>query len=295
MDTLKDRIIIVTGAGNGIGKEHALLMASEGAKVVVNDLGGSVGGGGSSNIAAEVVAEIEAAGGTAIANTDDIATTPGAERLIRQAVDAFGGLDVLINNAGILRDRSIVKLSDDDWDSVIRVHLRGHFCPLRAAAQYWKDEAAAGRTRKAAVVNTSSTSGLKGNFGQSNYGAAKAGIGALTIIADLELYKSGVRVNAIAPGARTRMTENLFPNMQATEGTFDDHSPANISPLVAYLSTENATEHGRVYFVSGGRVCLFQPWHIKAQIKKEGRWTVEELTKEMRTLDLELIPSLQIS
>jgi len=291
MGHLDGRIVVVTGAGNGIGREHALLMASEGASVVVNDLGVSRSGEGREESAATaVVDEILAAGGAAVANHSDVASTEGADELVQQAIDTFGGLDVLVNNAGILRDRMIATMSDDEWDAVIRVHLRGHFGPLRAAARYWRAEAKADRPRKASVINTSSTSGLRGRAGQSNYGSAKAAIAALTVIADQELQRSGGRVNAIAPGARTRMTEELFP-MIPEDGAFDAYSPANISPLVAYLATEGAPEHGRVYYVHGGYVGLMQPWHVVGTIEKDGRWDLDELAQRMRELDVDLEPA----
>jgi NAD(P)-dependent dehydrogenase (short-subunit alcohol dehydrogenase family) len=291
MGHLDGRIVVITGAGNGIGREHALLMAREGARVVVNDLGSSVSGEGNDESAASaVVDEIRAAGGEAVANHGDVATAEGAQSLVDQAIETYGALDVLVNNAGILRDRMVVNMTDDDWDDVIRVHLRGHFCPLRAAGGYWRAEAKADRTRKASVINTSSTSGLRGRVGQSNYGSAKAAIASMTIIADQELAKSGVRVNAIAPGARTRMTDSMMP-APTDDGTFDRYSPANISPLVAYLATADAPEHGRVYFVHGAYVGLLQPWHVVGTIEQDDRWDVGELATRMRELDIELAPS----
>ena len=208
MGALDGRVAVITGSGRGIGREHALLFAAEGAKVVVNDLGGSVDGSGDDRTAAQqVVDEITAAGGQAVANGDDVTDWDGGKRLIDSAIEAFGDLHVLINNAGILRDRVLVNMSEEEWDSVIHVHLKGHFVPTRHAAAYWREQTKAGREIKAAVVNTSSTSGLLGNPGQSNYGAAKAGIGAFTTIIAEEISRYGVRVNAIAPAARTRMTE----------------------------------------------------------------------------------------
>ena len=209
MGALDGRVAVITGAGRGIGREHALLFAAEGAKVVVNDLGGSVDGSGDDRSAAEqVVAEIEAAGGQAVANDDDVADWEGGKRLIEAAIETFGDLHVLVNNAGILRDRVLINMTEQEWDSVIHVHLKGHFVPTRHAAAYWREQTKAGQPVHAAVVNTSSTSGLLGNPGQTNYGAAKAGIAAFTVIAAEELARYGVRVNAIAPAARTRMTES---------------------------------------------------------------------------------------
>src|SRR5438067_7675915 len=245
MGALDGRVAIITGAGRGIGREHALLFASEGAKVIVNDLGGGMDGSGDDRTPAEqVVDEIKAMGGEAIANADNVADWEGGQRLINSAIEAFGELHVLVNNAGILRDRVLVNMTEEEWDDVIRVHLKGHFIPTRWAAAYWREQSKAGTPVKAAVVNTSSTSGLIGNAGQANYGAAKAGIGAFTIIAAQELIRYGVRSNAIAPAARTRLTEatpGLGDVVQPPKepDAFDVWDPANISPLVAYLATEN--------------------------------------------------------
>ncbi len=290
MGALDGRIAIITGAGRGIGREHALLFASEGAKVVVNDLGGAVDGSGDDRSQAQrVVDEILKAGGEAVANTDDVTDWEGGKRLVDAAVESFGGLDVLINNAGILRDRVLVNMSEADWDSVVHVHLKGHFVPTRHAAAYWRERTKAGNEVRAAVVNTSSTSGLLGNPGQSNYGAAKAGIAAFTTIAADELVRYGVRVNAIAPAARTRMTEQTpglsdIVQAPADASVFDSWDPANVSPLVAYLATEGCTASGKVFFVQGGEVRLFQPWTMTDTIEKDGRWTVPELQAEMHRL-----------
>jgi len=290
MGALEGRVAIITGAGRGIGREHALLFAAEGAKVVVNDLGGAPDGSGVDTSSAQlVVDEITAAGGQAVANSDDITDWEGGKRLIDTAVDAFGGLHVLVNNAGILRDRVLVNMSEEDWDSVIKVHLKGHFVPLRHAAAYWRQLTKDGVEVKASVINTSSTSGLLGNPGQSNYGTAKAGIGALTIIAAEELGRYGIRVNAIAPAARTRLTEQtpgLSEIVQAPSdaSVFDSWDPSNVSPLVAYLATEDATETGQVFLVQGGQVRLFKPWTMTHTLEKHGRWTVAELQTEMYRL-----------
>jgi NAD(P)-dependent dehydrogenase (short-subunit alcohol dehydrogenase family) len=290
MGALDGRIAIITGAGRGIGREHALLFASEGAKVVVNDLGGSVDGSGDDRSAAQQVAdEIVAAGGEAVANADDITDWEGGKRLVDTAVEAFGDLHVLVNNAGILRDRVLVTMSEAEWDSVIHVHLKGHFVPTRHAAAYWREQTKAGIEVKASVINTSSTSGLLGNPGQSNYGAAKAGIAAFTTIAADELVRYGVRVNAIAPAARTRMTEQtpgLLEIVQAPAdaSVFDSWAPGNVSPLVAYLATESCPATGRVYYVRGGQVRLFQPWTMTESIDKDDRWTVAELQAEMHRI-----------
>ena len=290
MGALDGRVAVITGAGRGIGREHALLFASEGAKVVVNDVGSAMDGSGDDRTPAEqVVAEIADLGGEAVANTDDVADWDGGKRLIDAAIEAFGDLHVLINNAGILRDRVLVNMTEAEWDSVVHVHLKGHFVPTRHAAAYWRARTKEGHEVKAAVVNTSSTSGLLGNPGQSNYGAAKAGIGAFTVIVAQELIRYGVRVNAIAPAARTRMTEST-PGLSdivvppANGNQFDLWDPANVSPLVAYLSTEDCTANGRVFFVQGGAVQTFQNWTLTDRIERADRWTVDELRREMPRL-----------
>jgi len=280
MGALDGRIAIITGAGRGIGREYALLFAAEGAKVVVNDLG---------DAAQEVVDEITAAGGEAVANNDDVADWEGGKRLIDSAISTYGDLHVLVNNAGILRDRVLVNMSEDEWDAVIHVHLKGHFVPTRHAAAYWREQTKAGTEVKASVINTSSTSGLLGNPGQTNYGAAKAGIAAFTTIAATELSRYGVRVNALTPNARTRMTTEtpgLADLVAAPEdaGTFDAWDPANIAPLVAYLATEDCPATGKVYFILGGQVRLFQPWTLTDTLEKDDRWTVAELQAEMHKL-----------
>jgi NAD(P)-dependent dehydrogenase (short-subunit alcohol dehydrogenase family) len=290
MGALDGRVAIITGAGRGIGREHALLFAAEGAKVVVNDLGGAIDGSGDDRTPAEqVVDEIKDMGGEAISNADNVADWEGSQRLINSAVEAFGDLHVLVNNAGILRDRVLVNMTEEEWDAVIHVHLKGHFAPTRWAAAYWREQAKAGKEVKASVINTSSTSGLLGNPGQTNYGAAKAGIAAFTVIAAQELIRYGVRSNAIAPAARTRMTEStpglgdvVKPPTEAD--VFDIWDPANVSPLVAYLATENCPANGKVFFVQGGKVQKFQPWTLSESIDKQDRWTVAELETEMKTL-----------
>ncbi|MFR9773745.1 SDR family oxidoreductase [Nocardia sp. SC052] len=285
MGALDGRVAVITGAGRGIGREHALLFAAEGARVVVNDLGGDeAGAGADTSPAQEVVDAIRAAGGEAIANHDDVADWDGARRLVQSAVDTFGDLHVLVNNAGILRDRMLVNMTEDDWDDVVRVHLKGHFAPTRWAAVYWRDQAKSGRRVNASIINTSSTSGLFGNIGQSNYGAAKSGIASMTIINQMELGRYGVRVNAIAPAARTRLTMTIpgAPTAQPTvdPNDFDAGDPANISPFVAYLATEKCPIEGRIFFVRGGRVSLFQPWAIVDDIEHETMWTVSELENQ---------------
>ena len=275
MGALDGRVAVITGAGRGLGREHALLFAQEGAAVVVNDLGGAADGSGSDQTAAEqVVAEIKAAGGSAVANADDVTDADGAQRMIDQAIEEFGALHILVNNAGILRDRTIVNMTDAEWDDVIKVHLRGHFMPTRAAARYWREQSKAGVNLSPSLINTSSTSGLYNNPGQGNYGAAKTGIATLTIIAQQELERYGVKANAIAPAARTRLTLSVpgatEEGMTAPEGEFDAMHPGNVSPFVAYLATADCPIKGRVFFVVGGEVHLFQPFAIVDVIKKDG-------------------------
>jgi NAD(P)-dependent dehydrogenase (short-subunit alcohol dehydrogenase family) len=290
MGALEGRVAIITGAGRGLGREHALLFAAEGAKVVVNDLGGAMDGTGDDRTPAQqVVDEIKTMGGEAVANADNVADWEGGQRLITSAVEAFGDLHVLINNAGILRDRVVVNMSEEEWDSVIAVHLKGHFVPLRFAATYWREQTKAGKTVNASVVNTSSTSGLLGNPGQTNYGAAKAGIGAMTIIAAQELVRYGVRVNGIAPAARTRLTEatpGLGDIIKPPDdpARFDDWDPANVSPLVAWLATETCPANGKMFFVQGGTVKLMTGWTMGDGVERNDRWTLAELDKELRPL-----------
>jgi NAD(P)-dependent dehydrogenase (short-subunit alcohol dehydrogenase family) len=277
----QDRVAIVTGAGRGIGREHALLLASEGASVVVNDLGGGTDGSGTdAGPAAEVAAEIRGAGGVAVANTDDVSDWEGAARLVAQAVDEFGRLDVLINNAGILRDRMLVNLSEDEWDVVMRVNAKGHVAPLRHAAAHWRARAKAGEKVRASVVNTSSPSGLFANVGQSNYGAAKTAVAGLTMIAAKELAPYGVRVNAIAPAARTRLTGAVSGGDGDRESTeFDAMDPGNVSPWVAYLASEECSISGRCFVVYGGSIVLVEPWHATASLVTDGRWSLDELVQ----------------
>ena len=290
MGALDGRVAIITGAGRGIGREHALLFAAEGARVVVNDFGGALDGSTTTaSPAEEVVAEIKAMGGEAVANHDNVADWEGGARLIQGAVDSFGDLHVLVNNAGILRDRVLVNLSEDDWDSVINVHLKGHFVPTRHAATYWREQAKAGQTVKASIISTSSTSGLLGNVGQTNYGAAKAGIAAFTMIIAEELGRYGVRANAIVPAARTRMTEST-PGLidvvvkPSDAAVFDIWDPANISPLVATLAMEDCAATGQVFFIQGGTVRKFQNWTMTETLEKNDRWTVSELAEELPKL-----------
>jgi len=287
MGALDGRVAIITGAGRGLGREHALLFAAEGAKVVVNDLGGDIDGSGEDRAPAQlVVDEIKKMGGEAVANVDSVSDWEGAQRLVNTAVETFGDLHVLVNNAGILRDRVLVNMTEQEWDAVISVHLKGHFCPTRFAANYWREQSKAGKEVKGAIVNTSSTSGLLGNPGQANYGAAKAGIASFSNIAAMELGRYGVRSNTIAPAARTRLTEQTPGLEDAVKkpddpGAFDTWDPANVSPLVGYLATENCPFTGTTFFVQGGVVRLFQPWTMTETIDKGDRWTVAELENEM--------------
>ncbi|WP_151479266.1 SDR family oxidoreductase [Streptomyces albicerus] len=273
------RVVIVTGAGRGLGRTHALAFAAEGARVVVNDLGvGLDGSPGPDSPARQVVEEITAVGGEAVAHGGDIATTEGAASLVRTAVDAFGRLDTLVNNAGFLRDRMLVNLDEDDWDAVMRVHLKGHFLPLKHAAAHWRAEAKAGRTPQARVVNTSSGAGLSGSVGQGNYSAAKAGIVGLTLVAAAEMARYGVQVNAIAPAARTRMTEATFADTMAAPGSgFDAMAPENVSPLVVWLgSAASAGVTGRVFEADGGRITVMEGWRPGPSVDKGARWTPYE-------------------
>lgn len=276
------RVAIVTGAGRGIGRGEAIELARQGAKVVVNDLGAEVdGSGGSIGPAGEVVEEIRNFGGEAIANGEDVSDWEGAGRLIQSAISSFGRLDILVNNAGILRDRMLVNMTIDEWDDVIRVHLRGTFCPTRWAAGYWRDQSKSGESVDARIINTSSSSGIYGNVGQTNYGAAKAGIASFTVIAAKELARYGVTVNALAPGALTRMTENLIRARGGDEQApdkFDERSPDNIAPIVAWLASPDAAGvTGRVFNVAGGRISVAEGWHAGPLADKGDRWDPAEL------------------
>ncbi|MFD9424853.1 MULTISPECIES: SDR family oxidoreductase [unclassified Streptomyces] len=293
------RVVAVTGAGRGLGRAHALAFAAEGAKVVVNDLGvgltgdgggngsgagsgsgggsgAGVGGQGGTGPAREVVDEIVAAGGEAVAHRGDIATTDGASSLVTTALEAFGRLDTLVNNAGFLRDRMLVNLDEDDWDAVLRVHLKGHFLPLKHAAAHWRSEARAGRTPVARVINTSSGAGLLGSVGQGNYAAAKAGILGLTLVAAEELRRYGVQVNALAPAARTRMTEQTFAETMAAPGpgAFDAMAPENVSPLVVWLgSAASDGVTGRVFEAEAGRITVMEGWRPGPTADRGARWS----------------------
>jgi NAD(P)-dependent dehydrogenase (short-subunit alcohol dehydrogenase family) len=273
------RVVVVTGAGRGLGRAHALAFAAEGARLVVNDLGvGLDGTPGPDSPAFLVAEEIRAAGGEAVPHGGDIATPDGAASLVQAALDTYGRLDTLVNNAGFLRDRMLVNLDEDDWDAVMRVHVKGHFLPLRHAAAHWRTEAKAGRTPTARVINTSSGAGLLGSVGQGNYSAAKAAIVALTLVAAAELARYGVQVNAIAPAARTRMTERTFADtMAAPADGFDVMAPENVSPLVVWLGSQpSAGVTGRVFEAEGGRITVMEGWRPGPTADKGARWTPAE-------------------
>jgi NAD(P)-dependent dehydrogenase (short-subunit alcohol dehydrogenase family) len=294
------RVVVVTGAGRGIGRGHALEFARQGAKVVVNDLGAEVDGSGSSDgPAGEVVAEIRATGAEAVANGEDISDWDGAKRLVDTALTTFGGLDVLVNNAGILRDRMLVNMTDSEWDAVINVHLRGTFAPMRWAAEYWRDRVKAGESNDARIINTTSPSGIYGNVGQTNYGAAKAGIASMTVIAAMELGRYGVTVNAIAPAALTRMTENLGfgqGGRQRKPEEFDPNDPDNIAPLVVWLgSGESADITGRVFNVHGGRISVAEGWVAGPGVEKDDRWETTELGAVIPSLVAQAAPNADMS
>jgi NAD(P)-dependent dehydrogenase (short-subunit alcohol dehydrogenase family) len=281
------RVVIVTGAGRGIGREHALAFARAGAKVVVNDLGVAGDGRNATGGPAQaVVDEIRVAGGEAVANGDDIADWAGAGSLIKTALESFGRLDVLVNNAGFVRDRMFVSTSEDEWDAVVRVHLKGHFAPARHAVEHWRARAKAGERVDARIINTSSGAGLAGSVGQSAYAAAKAGIAALTLVQAAELERYGITANAIAPAARTRMTESVFADMmkKPSQG-FDAMDPANISPLVVWLgSAESRSVSGRVFEVQGGLIRIAQGWRQGAWVDKGERWEPDQLGHVIRDL-----------
>jgi NAD(P)-dependent dehydrogenase (short-subunit alcohol dehydrogenase family) len=287
MTSLDGRIAIITGAGRGIGREHALYFASQGARVVVNDHGGANDGASTdANPADDVVTEIRDLGGEAVANSDNVADWAGAEQLIRTAIEAYGDLDVVVNNAGILRDRTIVNMTEAEWDDVITVHLKGHFAPTRHAAQFWRDEHKAGRVKRRNLVHTSSTSGLFSNPGQGNYGAAKSGIASFSQIAAKELSRYGVVSNCVAPGARTRLTLATpgLEEIMAPTGVFDEWDPANISPLVAYLSTNACAFTGETFFAQGGMVKRVDSWAFGDSVEQAGKWSVEGLAEALAPL-----------
>jgi NAD(P)-dependent dehydrogenase (short-subunit alcohol dehydrogenase family) len=280
------RVVIVTGAGRGLGRAHALAFAAEGAKVVVNDLGASLEGEGTDlSPAAEVVHEIEAMGGEAIVNGDDVSDWDAAGAMVQQAIEAFGALDTLVCNAGIVRDRMIVNMSVDEWDAVMRVHLRGMFCPVRHAVGYWREQHKAGAPRAARVVTTSSGAGLFGSVSQANYSAAKAGIATFTLIAAAELGRYGVLANTIAPSARSRMTEGAFAEMMAKpDSGFDAMDPANVSPFVVWLGSSDCDVTGRAFEMAGGQVSVVNGWSRNDSVDLGRRWEPAEVGPTLREL-----------
>jgi NAD(P)-dependent dehydrogenase (short-subunit alcohol dehydrogenase family) len=288
MTEFDGRVAIVTGAGRGLGREHARLLASEGVRVVVNDLGvGPDGSGADQGPADDVVAEIRDAGGEAVANYDDVASWDGAHRLVDAAIGEFGELDILVNNAGILRDSTIVNMSEEDFDEVVRTHLKGHAAPTKWAASYWREQHKNGSIRRRNLVHTSSTSGIYANPGQSNYGSAKAGIAAFNQIVAHELAHYGVVSNCVVPGARTRLTmasPGLPEIMEATAEGFDVWDPANASPLVAFLAGVSCPFNGETFYVQGGTIRRLEPWTLVGDtIEKSTRWELAELADAMQT------------
>lgn len=288
MSSLEGRVAIVTGGGRGLGRAHARLLAAEGAVVVVNDLGSEIDGEGrDASSAQDVATEIVAAGGRAVADGHDVSTWGGGRDLVRRAVDEFGDLHVLVNNAGNFRERMLFNMSEDDWDSVLGAHLKGHFITTRWAASFWRERARAGDEVRASVINTSSASGLIGQVAQTAYGAAKAGIAAFTVIAAEDLGRLGVRVNAVVPAARTRMTDStasLVEAFRAPETGFDKWDPANVSPLVAALAAPASTVTGQVFYAAGGTVRRLLPWAGGEALRVEGRWGVEDLAGRLEAL-----------
>jgi NAD(P)-dependent dehydrogenase (short-subunit alcohol dehydrogenase family) len=274
------RVVIVTGAGRGLGRSYALAFAREGAKVVINDLGTDLGGVGRDTATAQkVVDEIKAMGGEAVANGDDVSDWEGAARIVKSAVDAFGTLDVVVNNAGFVRDRMFVSQTVDEWDAVIRVHLRGHFCVTSHAVSFWRAQQKAGKPVDARIINTSSGAGLQGSFSQAAYSAAKGGIASLTLVQGAELKRYGITANALAPAARTRMTEQAFADkMKKVEGAFDAQDPDNIAPTVVWLgSSESASVTGCVFDLEGGRITIEDGWNDGPTVDKGARWEPREL------------------
>jgi NAD(P)-dependent dehydrogenase (short-subunit alcohol dehydrogenase family) len=291
------RVVIVTGAGRGIGRAHALALAAAGAKVVVNDLGAELDGRGrSSGPAGEVVDAIRAAGGEAVANGDDVADWEAAGRLVQAAVDAFGRLDVVVNNAGFVRDRMFVSTAEEEWDAVVRVHLKGHFCVARQAAAHWRDRAKGGEKLDARIINTSSGAGLQGSIGQSAYSAAKAAIATLTLVQAAELRRYGITANAIAPAARTRMTETVFAEMMAkpAEG-FDAMAPENVAPLIVWLASADARDvTGQVFEIAGGKLSVADGWRTGPTIDKGARFAPAEIGSAVRELLARAVPAQKV-
>ena len=291
------RVVIVTGAARGIGREHALAFARQGARVVVNDLGVALdGSGGGAGPAGELVEEIRGAGGEAIANGADVADWRQTGELVKQTLEAFGRLDVVVNNAGFVRDRMFVSCSEEEWDAIVNVHLKGHFCLARHAAEHWRNESKAGNAVDARIINTSSGAGLQGSIGQSSYSAAKAGIATLTLIQAAELGRYGVTANAIAPSARTRMTEEVFQDMMAKpDSGFDAMDPANVSPLVVWLgSAESRDVTGQVFEVAGGEISVADGWRTGPRVDKGARWEPDEVGAAVHELLKKAVPAQKV-
>jgi len=291
------RVVIVTGAGRGIGRAHALAFAAAGAKVVVNDIGVSLAGeGGEGTPAEEVAVEIRAAGGEAVVDGHDVADFAAAGALVKTALDAFGGLDVVVNNAGIVRDRMFVSTTEEEWDAVVRVHLKGHYAVASNACAHWRNESKAGRPVDARIINTSSGAGLQGSVGQSAYSAAKAGIAGLTLVQAAELGRYGITSNAIAPSARTRMTEEVFAERMAKpESGFDAMAPENVSPLVVWLgSAESRDVTGRVFEVEGGKLSIADGWRRGPEVDRGARWAPDEIGSAVHDLIAKAIPPQKV-
>ena len=298
MGICEGRVAIVTGAGRGLGRAHALEFARQGAKVVVNDIGVALDGSGGGNTPAEeVVQEIEAAGGEAFANAADVTSFEQTGALVAETVERFGGLDIVVNNAGFVRDRMFVSCSEEEWDAIINVHLKGHFCLSRHAAEYWRNQSKAGETVDARIINTSSGAGLRGSIGQSAYSAAKAGIATLTLIQAVEMGRYGVTSNAIAPSARTRMTEEFFAETMAKpeDGGFDVMDPANVSPLVVWLASGEARDvTGQCFELSGGEICVNDGWRMGPKVDKGARWEPDEVGAAVHDLLSKAVPNEKV-
>lgn len=290
------RVVIVTGAGRGIGREHALEFGRQGAKVVVNDIGTELdGSGGSTGPAGEVVEAIRAMGGEAIAHGADVTHWEQTGDMVKTAIETFGGLDIVVNNAGYVRDRMFVSTSEEEWDAIISVHLKGHFCTTRHAAAYWRAESKAGKEVNARIINTSSGAGLLGSVGQSNYSAAKAGIASLTLVQAAELGRYGITANAIAPAARTRMTEDAFADMmKKPDAGFDAMDPANISPVVAWLGCADSKDvTGQVFELVGGEIIVGDGWRRGPKVDKGERWNPVDVGPAVRSLLAEAAPAVK--
>jgi NAD(P)-dependent dehydrogenase (short-subunit alcohol dehydrogenase family) len=284
---LDGRVVVITGAAGGLGREYARLLSAEGARLVLVDIGAARDGSGNDpSVVAELVDEIAATGADVVGNAEDIATMAGAEQVLRQALDAYGEVHALINSGGLLRDRMFVNMSEEEWDGVVRGHLRAHFCPSRVLAAHWRDRSKAGDAVQASIVNTTSNAGLLSQPGQSNYAAAKAGIAGLTITLADELARYGVRVNAISPAARTRMT-TAVPGMAemvaapSSADDFDVYHPGNVAPVVAWLIAEDCPLTGAVLYAQGGEVRVMEGWHVARTVHRDRRWTVAELAGEL--------------